>query len=153
MPWLYGYRLLSLFFHSFFLGLHLQHLEVPRLGVELELQLLVYAMTHGNTIFLTYWVSPGVKPASSRTLCQVRNLLSHNGNSLQCSLRKRRKAKVLEWFLLAALWSSWENSDVTWTFSICLSVLGGKKCIEGTDGFIHPKAITSGGRFREVRRA
>ena len=27
----------------FFLGLHLQHMEVPRLGVELDLQLLAYA--------------------------------------------------------------------------------------------------------------
>ena len=26
----------------FFLGLHLHHIEVPRLGVELELQLLAY---------------------------------------------------------------------------------------------------------------
>ena len=27
---------------NFFLGLHLPHMEVPRLGVKLELQLLVY---------------------------------------------------------------------------------------------------------------
>ena len=32
--------MVSYFF--FFLGLYLQHMEVPRLGVELELQLLVY---------------------------------------------------------------------------------------------------------------
>ena len=30
------------FFFFVFLGLHLQHMEVPRLGVELELQLLAY---------------------------------------------------------------------------------------------------------------
>jgi len=29
-------------FFFFFLGLYLQHMEVPRLGVELELQLLAY---------------------------------------------------------------------------------------------------------------
>ena len=30
------------FFLSFFLGLHLQHMEVPRLGVQSELQLPAY---------------------------------------------------------------------------------------------------------------
>ena len=30
-------------FFFFFLGLHFWHMEVPRLGVELELQLLAYA--------------------------------------------------------------------------------------------------------------
>ena len=29
----------------FFVGPHLQHMEIPRLGVELELQLLAYATT------------------------------------------------------------------------------------------------------------
>ena len=32
----------SFFFSLFFLGLHLLHMEFPRLGVELELQLLAY---------------------------------------------------------------------------------------------------------------
>ena len=31
------------FFFLFFLGPHLQHMEIPRLGVELELQLLACA--------------------------------------------------------------------------------------------------------------
>ena len=37
-------RILSAFIstESFFLGVHLQHMEVPRLGVELELHLLAY---------------------------------------------------------------------------------------------------------------
>ena len=33
------------FFFFFFLGLHLWHMEFPRLGAELELQLLAYATT------------------------------------------------------------------------------------------------------------
>ena len=37
---LFGFLLLLLLFC--FLGLHLKHMEVPRLGVELELQLLAY---------------------------------------------------------------------------------------------------------------
>ena len=32
-----------------FLGLHLQHMEVPWLGVELELQLLALYHSHSNT--------------------------------------------------------------------------------------------------------
>ena len=43
--WEKEFQLWSLFLFSFFLFLqpHLQHMKVPRLGVELELQLLAYA--------------------------------------------------------------------------------------------------------------
>ena len=37
--------------------------------------------SHGNTGSLTHWARPGIEPASSLTLCQVRNSPSHNGNS------------------------------------------------------------------------
>ena len=60
-----------------FLGPHPRHMEVPRLGVETELQLLAYTtatvtwdpsctytIAHSNTGFLTHWVRPGIKPAS-----------------------------------------------------------------------------------------
>ena len=36
-----------------FLGPHLQHIEVPRLGVELELQLPAYSRAHSNAGSLT----------------------------------------------------------------------------------------------------
>ena len=82
-----------------FLGPHLQLIEVPRLGIELELQLPVYtsatAMWVLSLIFdlrhsytytsnagsLTHCARPGVEPASSQTLFWVLNLLSHHGNS------------------------------------------------------------------------
>ena len=63
-----------------FLQPHLWHMEVPRLGVESELQLpayatatrselcLTYTTAHGNTGSLTHWVRPGIRPASSWTL-------------------------------------------------------------------------------------
>ena len=38
-----SYTLFLSFFLSFFLWLYLQHMEVPRLGVEWEVQLLAYA--------------------------------------------------------------------------------------------------------------
>ena len=44
---------------------HLQHMEVPRLGVESELQLPAYATAHVNARSLTHCVRPGVEPTSS----------------------------------------------------------------------------------------
>ena len=84
------------FLSFFFLQLYLQHVQVPRLGVESKLQLpaytiatatldlshiWTYATVHGNARSLTYWARPGIKTASSQTLCQVPNPLSQNGNS------------------------------------------------------------------------
>ena len=72
------------------------HMADHRLGVKSELQLrttpqaqqhqiqatsVTYAAASGNVRSLTHWVTPGIKCTSSRTLCQVLNLLSHNGNS------------------------------------------------------------------------
>ena len=54
-------RLLIFFFFFCFLGPHGQHMEVSRLGVELELQLL--ASSHLGS--LTHWARPGIEPASS----------------------------------------------------------------------------------------
>ena len=82
----------------FFLGPHLQHREVPRLGVESELQLLayttaiatptpdlttsaIYTTAYSSTRYLTHWVKSGIESTSSWTLGQVLNLLSHNRNS------------------------------------------------------------------------
>ena len=41
-------------FFFFFLGPYLQHMEVPRLGVESELQLLTYTTAHSNAGPLTH---------------------------------------------------------------------------------------------------
>ena len=69
-----------LFFFLFLLGTHLQHMEVPRVGVRLELQLLptsqpqqcqipavsaTYTTVHSNAGSLTYWLGAGIKPTSS----------------------------------------------------------------------------------------
>ena len=42
-PWQPKALQLDSFFFFVFVGPHLRHMEVPRLGVELELQLLAYA--------------------------------------------------------------------------------------------------------------
>ena len=96
--WVCFVVVLSPFFFFFFCFLwsQLRHMEVPGLGVESELQLrnipqpqelriqapsMTYPAACGNARSLTHWTSPGIKPASSQTPCQVLNPLSHNGNS------------------------------------------------------------------------
>ena len=81
-----------------FLGPHLQHMEVPGLGIESELQLqampqpqqhrvsttsATYAAACSNALSLTHWAKPGIEPMSSWTLYQVFKPLSHNRNSLR----------------------------------------------------------------------
>ena len=66
------YLLLLLFFFS---GPHPQYMEVPSLGVKLELQLpacttvtatsVTYTTVHGNTRSLTHWLRPGIEPTTS----------------------------------------------------------------------------------------
>ena len=77
-----------LFYFSFFLWPHLWHMEVPRLGVELELQLLATAtatampdlshickLHHSSQQhwILTHWTRPGIKPVSSWILVSFLN--------------------------------------------------------------------------------
>ena len=57
-----------LFSLSFFLGLHLQHMKVPRLGVQSELPLLPTPTAHSHPGSLTHWARPGIQPASSWVL-------------------------------------------------------------------------------------
>ena len=71
-----------LFFFAFFLRLYPRYVEVPRLGVESELQLpcwptpqpqqcwiwaasVTHTTAHGNSGSLTHWARSGVEPASS----------------------------------------------------------------------------------------
>ena len=70
--------LLSFFLLFFFLGLHLQHMEVPRLGSnwscccrpmpqprQIWAASLTYTTAHGNTRSLTHWMRPGIEPTIS----------------------------------------------------------------------------------------
>ena len=79
-------------------------METPGLGVESELQLqfipqpqqywiqatsVTCAAACSNTRSFTHWERPGSQSASSRTLCQVLNPLSHNGNSPNSTFNMR----------------------------------------------------------------
>ena len=65
-----------------FLGPHPRHMEVPRLGVQLELQMLTYTTAHGNARSLTHLARPGIKLGSSQIL--VRYLPQWAITELQC---------------------------------------------------------------------
>ena len=60
--YIYIYRYIYIFCFS---GPHLQHMEVSRLGAELELQLLAYTTAHSNDRSLTHQAGSGIKPMSS----------------------------------------------------------------------------------------
>ena len=92
-----------IFIYLFILWPHVPHMEVPRPGVESELQLLAYA-----TAMATWYLSlicdlccslqqcqilsplskARDKTPSSWILCQILNPLSHNGNSYFPNLMK-----------------------------------------------------------------
>ena len=81
-------------FSFVFLGPHPRHMEVPRLGVQSELQLMAYATAtatpdpshictyttaHSNAGFLTHWTRPAIKPESSQMLDGFVNLWDTTG--------------------------------------------------------------------------
>ena len=91
---LYTYLIKNNDLFFFLLQSNLWHMEVPRLGVEAELQPLAYntATPDPSRICDPQRSSQqhqipnplreaGIKPASSQSQLQVLNLLSHNGNS------------------------------------------------------------------------
>ena len=88
-------------FVCLFSGLHMRHMEVPRLGVESELQLLqhqiwarsvTYTIAHGNTGSLTHWVRPGVKSSSSWELVGYLTHWATIGTPKSCCLNKRHSS-------------------------------------------------------------
>ena len=98
------YSILFVFFFFFlviFLGLHLRHMEVPRLGAESELQLPAYATAtatwdpshvcdlHHSSCqcqILNHWVRPGIKLASSWILVGFVNRWAMTGTPSVYSL-------------------------------------------------------------------
>ena len=55
----------TIFLQKLFLYVPLWHMEGPRLGVKLELELQLQVCTTATQI-LTHWVRPGIKPSSSQ---------------------------------------------------------------------------------------
>ena len=85
------------FFFFFFLGPHLWHMEVPKRGVETELQLPTYAPSQqcriraSSVTYTTAWGNAGslLSDARDRTLILMDVFsLSHNGNALEFLILK-----------------------------------------------------------------
>ena len=91
---------LLLFYFKYFW--HLWHMEDPRVGVNWSCSCqptpqpwrhwsqatsVTYTTACGNAGTLAHWVWPGIKLASSWTLCQILNPLSHRGKSCSTFLR------------------------------------------------------------------
>ena len=72
-----------------------------------------YTAACGNAGSLTHWVRPGIEPESSRTLCQVFNLLSHNGNSPWGTFKQDKYSvsfqTLISWFEHPLLFLAFSN--------------------------------------------
>ena len=99
-----------------FLGSHLWHMEVPRLGGWIGAAARLHR-SHSNTGSFTHWARPGIEPTSSWILYWVLNPLSHNGNSMT------RDFKNQNWELSINI-SLWPSSLGTpWTQKNCLILM------------------------------
>ena len=74
-----------------FLGLHLRHMEILRLGVQSEPQQLgiraasvTYTTAHGNARSLTPWARPGIEPTTSWFLVRFVSSVSRRELLLLC---------------------------------------------------------------------
>ena len=82
-------------FYLVFLGPHLRHRDVPRLGVQSELQLLAYTTPHGNSGSLTQWARPGIEPRSSWMLVGFINCWAMSGTPV-VFLKQRKHSPFLK---------------------------------------------------------
>ena len=109
------------FFFLFFLGAHLWHMEVPRLGVELELQLLAYATSTttwdlGHFCYLHQsswqgWIPNPLGKARDQT-----HLLMNTSWSV--STVSQQELPFL--YLIILLYTSWNTVKISyWLISYC----------------------------------
>ena len=96
----------NIFFFSW--GLHLQHMEVPGLGVELETQLLAYTTATSpaytaacsNAESLTQWMRPGMEPTSSWILVRFLTHWATIGTPVFISIALGNwHKKIFVWFM------------------------------------------------------
>ena len=97
----------------FFLGPHLRHMEVPKLGLNwgcscqprpqpqqywIWAASATYTTNHGHARSLTHWARrPGIQSTSSWILSRVLNMLSHNGNFSPCFSENSSWTLRLHW--------------------------------------------------------
>ena len=119
-----------------FLGRHLQHMEVPRLGVKWELQLPATATTIAtqdrSLIFDLHhssWQRPILNPLSGARdqTSQVLNPLRHNRNSWPVLTYVVMSWSSRWWLLLPFLWSKPSlpadtQGDAGWEVGLCVTL-------------------------------
>ena len=104
----------------FFFFLSISVLVAPGLGDKSELQLIwaalvIYTEACGNTGSLTHLERPGIKPILSWTLCQVFNLLNHNGNSCNLNSWYKHTPGLSSWiFFLIFIYFFRLSHKVSW---------------------------------------
>ena len=112
-------------FHFSFLGSHLQHMKVLRLGVKSENRSSscqpqpqqhqiwaaseTYTTAHGNTRSLTHRARLGIEPSFSWVLCRVLNPLNNNGNSWTAF----RLWLISSWYMFKVALKLWNTSTVS----------------------------------------
>ena len=133
-PLLFSHLLVFILFHFCFLGLHLQHMEVPRLGVQSELQLPVYATatatlwdlscicdlyhsSRGNVRSLTQWARPGTEPVFSWILVGFITTKPWWELHYACQFRYHIYQWVISYFSIifdftSELWKIWTASRI-----------------------------------------
>jgi len=112
LTWLSFLGSFFFFFGLFvFLGLHPQHMEVPRLGVESEPQQhqiqaesVTYTTAQGNTTFLTHCARPGTEPATSWFLVGFVSISPRQELLTWLSFKYLNKYAKISWCCHTFLW-------------------------------------------------
>ena len=125
---LFSWIFIENFFFSF-LWPYLRHMEVPRPGVKLELQLRpmlqpqqhqmwttseTYAAAWASPGSLTHWARPGIKPTSSQRQHWALNPLSHSESSWNCFFKHNLKSSLVERRVKDLVWSLRQLRSLPW---------------------------------------
>ena len=115
---IYLLLILALSFLFFILGLHLWHIEVPRLWVELQLPIPqpqqhqipatseAYTAACGSTGYLTHWSRPGIEPTSSWILAGFLTHCAIRRTPICCSLNNVFcRAEILHFYKVSVILS------------------------------------------------
>ena len=119
------------FFFFFFLGPQLWHMEIPRLGVELNQSysccptpqpqqlgiwaaFVTYVAAHSNAGSLTHWVSPGIKPTFSWILVRCLTCYARAGTPALVLKTLLPATAIAHLFWMKMVWLNFSDSLLGW---------------------------------------
>ena len=138
------YLIFCVFIYSLdLIGPHPQHVEVPRLGVKLELQLLACTTAHSNTRTIPNWARPGIKTMSSYILVEFVTA-EPNRKSMNLDLNCSKMIGFI--FHVMPLHNKFSTDDISWNAMFSPMVHHTVIVLNGLDGqmesncaeWIHP---------------